>query len=472
MLFNSWAYALFLPVVVAAYYCLNHRAQNYFLLAASYFFYGCWDYRFSLLMAFSTVVDYVVAREMARSEDQRRRKRYLLVSLVTNLGILACFKYFNFFVDSLAQLCAALGIPAHLPTLRIVLPVGISFYTFQALAYTIDVYRRDHPPAQSFLDFALYVCYFPHLVAGPIQRYMLLEQIQKERRTGWQQIWSGCALILIGLVRKVAIADSLAAEVDRAFTQPQELASLELLLGLYLFSLQIYCDFAGYTDIARGSSRLLGIELMVNFQHPYFSTSITEFWRRWHLSLSTWLRDYLYISLGGSRHGRLKTYRNLMLTMLLGGLWHGANWTFVVWGGLHGLYLAGHKLLLGDRPALVENRSRTWRQWPADLVKMVLTFHLVALTWIFFRSDGFASAWHYLTGILACRGGWPRDGVLSLATSLLLLLIIDVPQYRRNDHTAVMHWPWALRGAVYASLVWAIFAMRSDSSVPFIYFQF
>jgi alginate O-acetyltransferase complex protein AlgI len=472
VLFNSWEYALFLPVVLAAYYSLTHRAQNYFLLGASYFFYGWWDYRFSLLMAFSTVVDYVVAREMARSDDPRRRKKYLLISLVTNLGILGFFKYFNFFVDSMARLCATLGIPAHLPILRIVLPVGISFYTFQAMAYTIDVYRRDHPPARSFLDFALYVCFFPHLVAGPIQRYMLLEQIQRVRHTRWDQISSGCVLILIGLVRKVAIADYLASYVDRAFSQPQQLGSLDLLLGLYLFSLQIYCDFAGYTDIARGTSRLLGIELMVNFRHPYFSTNITEFWRRWHLSLSSWLRDYLYISLGGNRHGRLRTYANLIWTMLLGGLWHGASWTFVVWGGLHGLYLAAHKLLLGDRRPEVENRGRTWNQWPIDLAKMILTFHLVALTWIFFRASGFGMAWDYLAGILALRGGWPMEGVLPLVASLLLLLFIDVPQYRSNDHTALIRWSWPIRGLAYASMIWAIFALRTDGTVPFIYFQF
>jgi alginate O-acetyltransferase complex protein AlgI len=472
VLFNSWEYALFLPLVLVVYYSLGHRSQNYFLLAASYFFYGWWDYRFSLLMGFSTVVDYVVAREMARSDDQRRRKRYLLISLFTNLGILGFFKYFNFFVESAALLCTTLGLPVHLPTLRIILPVGISFYTFQAMAYTIDVYRRDHPPARSFLDFALYVCYFPHLVAGPIQRYMLLEQIQRPRCPNWEQVWSGCVLILIGLVRKVAIADSIATYADRTFTNPMEFGSLELLLGLYLFSLQIYCDFDGYTDIARGSSRLLGIELMVNFQHPYFSTNITEFWRRWHLSLSNWLRDYLYISLGGNRHGRLKTYRNLMLTMLLGGLWHGASWTFVVWGGLHGLYLAGHRFLLGDRRPEVENRTRTWAQWPRDLAKMVFTFHLVALTWIFFRAPGFAAAWDYLTGILMWRSGWSLEGGVPLLASLLLLLLIDIPQYRADDHTAMMRWPWPVRGVVYAGLVWAICALRSDGTVPFIYFQF
>jgi alginate O-acetyltransferase complex protein AlgI len=418
------------------------------------------------------VVDYIVARQMARSDDQRRRKAYLLVSLATNLGILGLFKYFNFFIESAAALSASLGIPANLPTLRIILPVGISFYTFQAMAYTIDVYRRDHPPAQTFLDFALYVCYFPHLVAGPIQRYMLLEQIQKIRRPTWDQISSGCALILIGLVRKVAIADSIAASVDRTFTQPLEFGSLALLLGLYLFSLQIYCDFAGYTDIARGSSRLLGIDLMVNFQHPYFSTNITEFWRRWHLSLSNWLRDYLYIPLGGNRDGRGKTFRNLIVTMLLGGLWHGANWTFVVWGGLHGLYLAAHRLLLGDRRPEVDNRSRTWRQWPIDLGKMILTFHLVALTWIFFRAASFGEAWDYLTGILAWRGGWQIDGAWPLLASLLLLLLIDIPQYKANDHTALLRWPWPVRGFAYAGLVWAICALRSDGTVPFIYFQF
>jgi alginate O-acetyltransferase complex protein AlgI len=318
----------------------------------------------------------------------------------------------------------------------------------------------------------LYVAFFPHLVAGPIQRYILLEQIQTKRAVTWDHISSGCVLILIGLVRKIAIADGVAATVDRLFSQPAEYGSLQLLLGLYFFSLQIYCDFAGYTDIARGSSRLLGIELMVNFQHPYFSTSITEFWRRWHLSLSNWLRDYLYISLGGNRHGKWQTYRNLFVTMLLGGLWHGASWTYVVWGGLHGTYLAVHKLLLGSAAPAVDNRARTLSQWPADIFKMVLTFHLVALTWIFFRASGFHSAWSYLTGILSFHGGWPSEGVGRLGAMVLFLLLLDWPQYIRRDHTALLAWSWPLRGLTYAVFVWAIFAMRSDGNVPFIYFQF
>jgi D-alanyl-lipoteichoic acid acyltransferase DltB (MBOAT superfamily) len=260
--------------------------------------------------------------------------------------------------------------------------------------------------------------------------------------------------------------------VDRAFSQPHAMGSLDLLLGIYLFSLQIYCDFAGYTDIARGSSRLLGIELMANFQHPYFSTSITEFWRRWHLSLSNWLRDYLYVSLGGNRLGKLKTYRNLMLTMLLGGLWHGASWTFVAWGGLHGLYLAVHKLVLGERKPQVENRSRSWAAWPVELGKMVLTFHLVAVTWIFFRAPGFEAAWQYLTGIVAMRGGWPGEAVLPFVAALVLLLAIDVPQYKWKDHEVVLRWPWLVRGFAYAAMIWAICALRSDGTVPFIYFQF
>jgi D-alanyl-lipoteichoic acid acyltransferase DltB (MBOAT superfamily) len=211
---------------------------------------------------------------------------------------------------------------------------------------------------------------------------------------------------------------------------------------------------------------------MANFQHPYFSTSITEFWRRWHLSLSNWLRDYLYVSLGGNRLGKLKTYRNLMLTMLLGGLWHGASWTFVAWGGLHGLYLAVHKLLLGERRPEVENRSRSWRAWPAELAKMVLTFHLVAVTWIFFRAPGFEVAWQYLTGILALRGGWPAESVVPFVAALILLLAIDVPQYKLKDHEAVLRWPWPVRGLAYAAMIWAICALRSDGTVPFIYFQF
>jgi alginate O-acetyltransferase complex protein AlgI len=472
LLFNSWAFVVFLPIVLTAYYSLRHRWQNRLLVLASYFFYGWWDWRFCSLLLLSTVVDFWVGRRLGGEENQPRRKSLLLLSCFTNLGILGFFKYFNFFADSAAQLFQIFGLKADTFTLSIVLPVGISFYTFQTMSYTIDVYRRRMKPVDSMVDFAVYVAFFPQLVAGPIERATrLLPQVQKHRHVDWEDIRSGSLLILLGLFRKVAIADGLAPLVNRVFSDPGEAGSAQLLIALYSFSLQIYGDFAGYSDIARGTARLLGFDLMINFQHPYFSTNITEFWRRWHISLSSWLRDYLYITLGGNRGGTIMTYRNLMLTMLIGGLWHGAGWAFVIWGGLHGLYLAGHKLLLGSRQLNADVQFKSWKLAPRDLLGVVITFHLVALTWIFFRATEFDQAWTYLTGIINWHDG-STAGLKRLAVSGFLLLVIDVPQYVKRDHTVVLRWPWILRGLLMALLILCLFGLRSYGKVPFIYFQF
>ena len=469
MLFNSWEFLLFLPVVLAAYYCLGRRAQNLFLVAASYFFYGWWDYRFCALLAISTIVDFLVGRFLSKTDSLKRRRWLLGISLVTNLGILGFFKYFNFFVDSAVSFLDRFGMEPNAPLLQVLLPVGISFYTFQTLSYTIDVYRKDLPASKSLIDFALYVAFFPQLVAGPIERAThLLPQFQKIRTVDWANITSGSQLIFIGFVRKLLIADVVAKPVNEIFSNPGEYSSVTLLVGLYLFCIQIYCDFAGYSDIARGCARLMGIDLMRNFEHPYFSTSITEFWRRWHISLSSWLRDYLYIPLGGNRKGTFQTYRNLMITMLLGGLWHGANWTFVIWGGLHGMYLAVHKLMMRDRKLDTKNRMPNLR----EIVMMIGTIHLVALTWIFFRSDNLGSAMQYLTGILSLSGGIDTFGIPRLGIAVLILALIDIPQYLTGKHTVFLSWPWPVRGFVYAGLFILLCTFRSDGETPFIYFQF
>ncbi|HET7695341.1 MAG TPA: MBOAT family protein [Vicinamibacterales bacterium] len=470
MLFNSWEFALFLPAVLAAYYMLAHRAQNRLLLAASYVFYGWWDYRFVTLLAFSTTFDFYLARRIDATEDRRRRKRLLVLSCVSNLTLLGVFKYFNFFTDSFAAAAAALGVPLDMPTLRIILPVGISFYTFQSLSYIVDVYRRDLRATGSLVDFALFVSFFPHLVAGPIVRATkLLPQIQMRRAITWDHLSSGVVLILIGLFRKVAIADTVAPFVNEVFARPGTESTANLVIGVYLFAIQIYCDFAGYSEMARGIARLFGIELSENFQQPYFSTSITEFWRRWHISLSTWLRDYLYIPLGGNRHGAAATYRNLMLTMLLGGLWHGANWTFVVWGALHGAYLAGHKLLLGDRRDARADAGGFGLRAAAGLA---ITLHLVCIAWIFFRAETFGQAWQYLAGIASLRGAPRADLIAVLAAALFMLVPLDLAQRKVRTSTPVLAWPWPVRAAVYAAMVLAMFALRTDESIPFIYFQF
>ena len=474
MLFNTWEFALFLPLVLAGYYALSQPAQNRLLLIASFVFYGWWDYRFAGLLAASTAFDFYLALRIDQADDRGRRKRLLILSCISNLTLLGFFKYFNFFTDSFVALAAGFGITLDVPTLRIILPVGISFYTFQSLSYTVDVYRRNLPATRSLVDFALFVSFFPHLVAGPIVRATkLLPQIQTKRVVTLEHLSTGVVLILIGLFRKVAIADTVAPIVNQIFAQPETQSSANLVIGVYLFSIQIYCDFAGYSEIARGVARLFGIELTENFTQPYFSTSITEFWRRWHISLSTWLRDYLYVPLGGSRHGRLATYRNLFITMLLGGLWHGASWTFVVWGALHGTYLAVHKLLLGERRdgsrAAVEDAGPAW---PMQLGGMIGTFHLVCFTWIFFRAETFGHAWAYVRGILSLAGGPAADHVATLLVAMMLLLPLDAAQRLMRSSTPVLAWPWPVRAAVYAAMVLAMFALRTDERVPFIYFQF
>lgn len=472
MLFNSPEYFLFLAIVLLLYYALTHRYQNYMLLVASYVFYGMWDYRFLSLIVISTLVDFCAGQLIYRSSSAGRRRFFLLVSVVTNLGILGFFKYFDFFTANAARLLSAVGLEVATPALYIILPVGISFYTFQTMAYSIDVYRGKLKPIDNFIDFALYVCYFPQLVAGPIERpEHLIPALQRKRVVTTELFVSGCVLILIGLFRKVVIADGLGTQVDAIFSAPGSYSSPVLLKGMYLFALQIYCDFAGYTDIARGTSRLLGIELMENFSQPYFSSNITEFWRRWHISLSSWLRDYLYIPLGGNRHGTLMTYRNLMLTMILGGLWHGAAWSFVIWGGLHGLYLVGHRLWAGkQRPDEGRAGPQPWN-WQRVL-GLVFTFHLVALTWIFFRSPGAGAALAYLRQLVSLNGMAEWATVLpAILAPWLLVLLIDIPQYVAGRHAILLNWPKPVRNAVVAAMIFLVI-LGIGTRAPFIYFQF
>ena len=479
MIFNSLNYVVFLLVVLPIYYNVGLKNQNRLLLAASYLFYGWWDWRFCSLLAISTVVDFFVAKAIPKAE-QKGKKRLLLVSIFTNLGILGFFKYFNFFRDSAALLMGTLGLQADWPTLNIILPMGISFYTFQTMSYTIDVYRGGKP-TEKFLPFALYVCFFPQLVAGPIERASnLLPALENPRQVSGKQWSDGLFLIITGLFRKIVIADTAAAYANKCFSSPGTYPSLGLLIGLYLFSFQIYADFSGYSAVARGSAKLLGIDLMVNFRQPYFSTSITEFWRRWHISLSSWLRDYLYISLGGNRHGIKKTYRNLMITMLLGGLWHGASWTFVVWGGLHGVYLALHKYYLDEGKEKRPNQKQP--RWPSlrNALCMFATFNLVALSWIFFRAADFSNATAVLGGILTFRGpllamGNPNlvvEPILALLLILACTFLIDYPAHRNRDVLAAQKWPWVPRGFLYAFVICGILLYSGGDDIPFIYFQF
>ena len=477
MIFNSLDYFVFLIIVLIIYYNVNRRTQNISLLIASYYFYACWDWRFLSLIVLSTVTDYLCGKVMGdESSSDRKRKFTLIISLSVNLGLLGFFKYFNFFIDSAVTLLDTFGLQANITTLQIILPVGISFYTFQTLSYTIDIYRRKLEPVHDPLDFALFVSFFPQLVAGPIERASrLLPQLHEKRSVSTDDIYQGCLLILIGLFRKVVLADTAAIYVNQAFENPDIFTSSGLLIATFLFSIQIYCDFAGYSDIARGTARLMGIKLMVNFKQPYFSTSITEFWHRWHISLSTWLKDYLYIPLGGNRHGTINTYRNLVVTMLLGGLWHGAAWGFVLWGALHGAYLATHKYLGGPSAngSLDEPLIR-------GMIKRVVFFTLVSLTWIPFRQPDGAMALHYFTSIIQWHGslfdaanpGKVLEPGLALFLCACALLIIDVPMYLKDKQTALLDWHWLKKGPVYAALILGVMLFGGTNEVAFIYFQF
>jgi D-alanyl-lipoteichoic acid acyltransferase DltB (MBOAT superfamily) len=496
MNFNSFAFLLFFAIVFPLYCALSCRWQNRMLLLASYFFYACFgmnaftldqflhhsSVQFLGLILFSTVVDFFIGLRLEANTDDKIRRRWLLLSLVMNLGILGFFKYCNFFIDNARTLLQSVGLQVNAGTLEFMLPYGISFYTFHEISYTMDVYRRERKACHDLGTFAVFIAFFPQLVAGPIGRASnQLPQFEKPRRMTWDGWSQGANLFIIGLFKKMAVADVLSPLVQQVFAEPSHCAPHVLLLGLYGFALQIYADFSGYSDMARGLARAMGFELIENFNHPYFSANITEFWRRWHISLSTWLRDYLYISLGGNRHGEAKTYRNLFLTMFLGGLWHGASWTFVVWGSLHGIYLAVHKLMLGGRKPLEREPKDTARNFVVYLLKMGVTFHLVAFSWIFFASKTFGSAFQFIQGLLGLNPNlatvkplsFDADSVgLAVAASALLILLVDIPQYMRRDHCVMLRWRFAPRAAVFTLLAMWLIMDRGMRDVPFIYFQF
>ncbi len=466
MQFNSVEFAVFFAVVLAVYWSVPHRARTVLLLVGSYGFYAAWDVRFCSLLLISTLVDFTTAKRMPTASI--RGRRWLLgTSLAVNLGILATFKYLGFFVASFQSLVADTPLAPSSPLLSIVLPVGISFYTFQTMSYTIDVARGRLRPTDDLLTFAVYVAYFPQLVAGPIERAtVLLPQLETPRvRITTEQVASGVGLIVLGLVRKVVLADGVAPMADALFDDPGSADVLTALTGIAAFSIQIYGDFAGYTDIARGVSRLLGIELSLNFAQPYLSRNITEFWRRWHISLSTWLREYLYIPLGGNRHGSARTYANLMLTMLLGGLWHGASWTFVVWGALHGLALAVHRAI--GRPTPPTDRVRL-----VEVPRVLATALLVGSIWVFFRAETFGDA----AEVFAALGRF--DGVLVSWASMHVLVIgsvalaIDLVARRGGPAMVTVRSRPELIGALAAVAAVLIVVFSGGTPRPFVYFQF
>jgi alginate O-acetyltransferase complex protein AlgI len=473
MFFDSTAYIVFLALVTLVYWRLPFRSQNRFLLAASYFFYGWWDWRFLILMAGSTLVDYFVARKISSAADERVRRSLLIFSLVLNFSFLGIFKYFNFFIDSFSHVAFFLGLK-DVPAIvwRIILPPGISFYTFQEVAYIIDVYHRRVKAADSFIEYALFISLFPHLIAGPIQRPShLLPQVQRVRTWNPAKAFDGLVLILEGLFRKVVIADNCALLANAAFGGhfgPPN--TMTVLLGTYAFAWQIYGDFSGYSSIARGSAQILGFHFMVNFRQPYLAQSLQDFWRRWHISLSTWLRDYLYIGLGGNRLGKVRTYINLMLTMLLGGLWHGANWTFVVWGGIHGVGLAVERFfsnLFGSGE--VPDSQNFLGRW----ARRIFIFNLVCVAWIFFRVPTFHGAWEQLAGL----GNWHWAAEYGIAIKFLAfyavaLFLLDLQlEHSRGEYAFALR-SYPLRVAVGFALCGLITLFGANQVSAFLYFQF
>ncbi|MGI1677810.1 MAG: MBOAT family protein [Cellvibrionaceae bacterium] len=468
MLFNTFAFFAFFLFVYIVYWRLNHRNQNHLLLLASYFFYGCWDWRFLSLIMISTCLDYYCGLKVQSSKEQVTKKKFVALSVIVNLSFLGFFKYFNFFSDSFASLLGTVGYTPSWFELNVILPVGISFYTFQTMTYTIDIYRKQLKPTHHFFDFALFVSFFPQLVAGPIERASnLLPQILQSRKFSWEQTKEGAWLVFWGLFKKVYVADNLAVLVDRGYANYATLSAPEIAVVLIAFSFQIYCDFSGYTDIARGISKLLGFELRLNFNLPYFARNPSDFWRRWHISLSTWLRDYLYIPLGGSRKGEARTYINLMATMVLGGLWHGAAWTFIVWGFYQGALLCIHRYFSRFIP--YKNNIITIS------LSILLMYIFACYGWLIFRADSFTQI-SVMTQSLFLNWSFQEKNLLPMCSELIMylwpILAVQIWQFSSDRLDFFYRLPVLMRDVIIAIIIYLIFVYGASESQGFIYFQF
>lgn len=470
MQFNTYLFACFFVVVLAVHYSpVSWTTKKIALLVFSYAFYAAWDVPFVVLLWGSTVVDWFVAKAMARSERMSRRKALLAVSLAFNLGLLGYFKYAAFLARSLASVLHAFGVTWSAPELSIVLPIGISFYTFMTISYTIDVYRRRAAPARSFLDYALYVTFFPHLVSGPIVRTPeLVPQFETPRRANADQFGWGLALVTLGLFEKVVIADGFLAPVVDKIYSPKLVAvsSADAWVGTVAFAGQIFCDFAGYSTAAIGVAMCLGFALPDNFRFPYAAIGFSDFWRRWHITLSSWLRDYVYIALGGNRSGAVRTSVNLMATMLIGGLWHGASWTFVVWGGLHGVYLVGERLV-----RRVVEPSPLWETTYARAFLIVLTFVLVCFAWVFFRATSFSQAFLLCRAMFGAGSGASHPTLAWALVPVAGLITAHVAMRNTTLEEVAERAPWVVRATVLTLVVLALFVFPGVDRA-FIYFQF
>ncbi len=482
MLFNSINFAFFLPIVFVLYWFVTKgslKMQNVLLLIASYFFYASWDYRFLFLLIFSTVLDYYTGIKIAEADGQKRKLFWLWLSIIINLGFLAVFKYYNFFVSSFADGLSLLGLKTNVWVLKVILPVGISFYTFHGLSYVIDIYKNRIQPTKNFIDYSLFVSFFPLLVAGPIERAThLLPQIEQKRKFSYSKAVDGLRQMLWGFFKKNVIAENCAVYANLIFENAEAYSGSTLVLGALFFTIQIYCDFSGYSDIALGTARLFGIELLRNFSFPYFSRDIAEFWRRWHISLSSWFKDYLYIPLGGSKAGMWMQVRNTFIIFLVSGFWHGANWTFVVWGLLNALYVMPSIFLKSNRHHMDIVAKGKMLPTVREFVSMLTTFGLTVFAFIFFRAESLSSAFQYIKRICSTSIfsiPYFPNASLSIPTIVLAILFFVVEWHGREQSYAIAQLftrrPKILRWSFYYILLMTIFVF-AGSKQPFIYFQF
>jgi alginate O-acetyltransferase complex protein AlgI len=485
MLFNSIPFLIFLVIVFGLYWFVfskNLKLQNILLLVSSYVFYGWWDWRFLSLILISSLVDYFIGIQLGKDHPQSRRNILVFVSLFVNLGLLAFFKYFNFFVDSMIDLLTQLGFKANTRSLNIILPVGISFYTFQTLSYSLDIYRNKLKPTKDFIAFLAFVSFFPQLVAGPIERAKnLLPQFSTNRVFDIDKAKDGLRQILWGFFKKVVVADTCATNVDYIFSNYHNLDGSVLVLGTIFFAFQIYGDFSGYSDIAIGTARLFGFNLMQNFAFPYFSRDIAEFWRRWHISLSSWFRDYVYIPLGGSYVSKLKRIRNILLTFTISGFWHGANWTFIFWGFLNGLYYIPLMLFdkIKQKTSIVA--AKTFFPTIKELLQMLFTFTITLFAWIFFRSESIQEAFAYIHNIFAnnlfrfsildLRGRGITSTLIDGSIAILVVLIFEWLNRKKQHAFEINNYPVVLRWCLYWIFTFICLLYFGDERT-FIYFQF
>jgi D-alanyl-lipoteichoic acid acyltransferase DltB (MBOAT superfamily) len=487
MFFNSLDFAIFFPIVFILYWALsqNLKQRNAFILIVSYIFYGWWNWKFLSLIIISSFVDYFVGKRLGKEENQKKRKSLLILSLFVNLGFLIYFKYFNFFIESFVDAFSLFGKELEITTLEIILPVGISFYTFQTLSYTVDIYKKKFQPTNDIIAFFAFVAFFPQLVAGPIERAShLLPQFFEKYKFNYQQVKSGLLLMLWGLFKKMVIADRVALLVNETYNNVGNYYGVEFVVGTIFFAFQIYCDFSGYSDIAIGASRTMGFDLMKNFDSPYFSKSITEFWRRWHISLSTWFRDYVYIPLGGSRNGKYRTYLNLFLVFLVSGIWHGAAMTFVIWGAVHGIIIVLEKATGSFRKNIFKSIKLTKNNLVGRLFFMTITFVIVCFAWIFFRANSLADAYAIVGKIFAFdKGektiiteiGMDASNFYAALIFIALMIIFEIIHKRKSMVVTLAKQNILVRWSFYliAALVLVVFGIYgSYDESQFIYFQF